>query len=361
MVDTDGSDLTKRAERQAVRVADALLVAVGALMLLPDLTVLLFHLVFVLLSLQAFYLRLRPFIIRAAIWVAIASVEVLLTVQAGETQPEELIIELPLLSTILAVVFLIARRRDAAMRALEQGKRDERERMLADTRAREEFVSMVVHELRNPLLGIRAAGRRLASGKADTSIATALASEADHSLDLLESLSDMARIDTGSIGDVLAPVDMFRVVERALATTDAGAHRVKVVGLPPLRVFGNERRLIQVVRNLVSNAAKYSPPDAPIEVTVGYDSGDREQARVTVRDRGAGIPPGERDKLFQRFARLSTAGAAPGSGLGLYISRGIVEAHGGTIAADWPSGGGTEFSFTIALADEEHLRLGHSA
>lgn len=359
MVDTDGSDLTKRAERQAVRVADALLVAVGALMLLTDLTVLLFHLIFVLLSLQAFYLQLRPFIIRAAIWVAIASAEVFLTVQAGATQPEELI-ELPLLSTILAVVFIIARRRDTAMRALEQGKRDERERMLTDTRAREEFVSMVVHELRNPLLGIRAAGRRLASGKADTSIATALASEADHSLDLLESLSDMARVDMGSIGDVLASVDMFRVVERALATTDAGAHRVEVFGLPPLRVFGNERRLIQVVRNLVSNAAKYSPPDAPIDVTVGYDSGDRGQARVTVRDRGAGIPPDERDKLFQRFARLSTAGAAPGSGLGLYISRGIVEAHGGTIAADWPSGGGTEFSFTIALAEAERLGLGRT-
>ena len=130
-------------------------------------------------------------------------------------------------------------------------------------------------------------------------------------------------------------------------------HRVVVRGAEqPMAVLGDERRLGQVTRNLMSNAAKFSPADSEIQVSLGV-SADRRSAIVQVHDAGPGIPPSERGRLFQKFARLSTAGGTRGSGLGLFISRGIVHDHGGELWADWPPGGGSVFSFRVPLMGDE--------
>ena len=135
------------------------------------------------------------------------------------------------------------------------------------------------------------------------------------------------------------------LVERGLAETRAAAQRLVMAGF----VFSGERRL--------DKAGHAIAADAPIEVRVGLTA-DRAHAIVAVRDHGPGVPPGERGRLFQKFARLSTAGGTRGSGLGLYICRGIVEDHHGTLEARWPAGGGSEFSFTLPSLTQELMGRG---
>jgi len=102
--------------------------------------------------------------------------------------------------------------------------------------------------------------------------------------------------------------------------------------------------VVRVLTNLLDNARKYSPEGARIVLSVSQDAG---AVRFAVRDSGPGIKAADRASVFERFHRLEEGSLKPGAGLGLYISRGLVEAHGGTIAVGEASGGGAEFSFTI--------------
>lgn len=217
---------------------------------------------------------------------------------------------------------------------------------------RSEYLSVLAHELRNPLNGINAAARVLAKevqGEKAEGTARAIANEARHAMELLDGLTDVASLESGRMRLALRPIDLAAVVQE-IANTTVEEHRVVLRGgTEPLIVLGDDRRLAQVIRNLVSNAAKYSPPGSEIHVSLGM-SADRRNAIVQVRDEGPGIPPSERGRLFERFQRLSTAGGTRGSGLGLYISRGIVNDHGGEMWADWPAGGGSVFSFSMPLS-----------
>lgn len=219
---------------------------------------------------------------------------------------------------------------------------------------RQEYLSVLAHELRNPLNAINAAARVLAkeiAGQSGEGTARGIATEAHHAMELLDGLTDVASLESGRMRMALRPIDLSGVlIETAGATFDG--HKIVLRGAEhPITVLGDDRRLGQVIRNLVSNAAKYSPGDAEIQVSLGMSS-DRRNAIVQVRDAGPGIPPAERVRLFEKFARLSTAGATRGSGLGLFISRGIVRDHGGEMWADWPAGGGSVFSFSVPLTGE---------
>jgi signal transduction histidine kinase len=219
---------------------------------------------------------------------------------------------------------------------------------------RQEYLSVLAHELRNPLNAINAAARVLAkdiAGLSGEGTARGIASEAHHAMELLDGLTDVASLESGRMRMALRPINLSAVL-----TDTAGAmvdgHKIVLRGTEqPIIVLGDDRRLGQVIRNLISNAAKYSPGDAEIQVSLGI-SADRKNAIAQVRDAGPGIPPSERGRLFEKFARLSTAGATRGSGLGLYISRGIVRDHGGEMWADWPAGGGSVFSFSVPLTGE---------
>lgn len=222
--------------------------------------------------------------------------------------------------------------------------------------ARHEYLSLVAHELRNPLLGIRAAARAVAKdvvGRQSEEMALGIATEAHAALELLDGLTDVASLESGRISIVLRPTDLAQLLAESVRRLHVEAHRVVLHGSDfPVRVMADDARIGQVIRNLVGNAAKYSPEGSEIEISLGV-SPDRASAIVRVRDHGPGIPPAERERLFQKFARLSTAGATRGSGLGLYISRGIVNDHQGEMWADWPAGGGTVFSFGIPLIGED--------
>ncbi len=213
---------------------------------------------------------------------------------------------------------------------------------------------MLSHELRNPLVGIAAAAQVLARelpADGDPSMrAASIAAEASYLMSLLDEVMDLSRIDAGTLRSVLVSCDLARVVRGALATLHTGDHPLAVhADASGPTVMADDRRLRQVVANLVANAVAYSPAGTGIEVTVGLAT-DGRSAVVRVRDHGPGIPPAEQDRLFQRFSRLSTAEGTRGTGLGLYICRAIVADHGGEIWVDQPSDGGTAVSFSLPLA-----------
>lgn len=216
----------------------------------------------------------------------------------------------------------------------------------------DEYLSLVIHELRNPLVGIDAAARVLArdlGAHPAAQRASRVAEEARHLLELLESVTDAEAVASGRLRSVLRPVDLGALVREAVEGAHLGSHPVTVrVPETAVPVQADARRLRQVLGNLLANAAQYSPEGTPIDVTLAVDM-RRGSATVEVRDRGADIPAGERRRLFRKFARLTTADGTRGSGLGLYISKAIVEDHGGDLRYR-ASAGGNSFAFTVRVA-----------
>ena len=214
----------------------------------------------------------------------------------------------------------------------------------------QEFLSILAHELRNPLNAISAAARVISKdvvGKPSASLVQGIVEEVQHALELIDGLNDAVTMESGRMRLDLEPTDLAALLRDVVASTPVEDRGVALaLGEGPVRVQADPGRLAQVVRNLLTNAAKYSPGGSSIEIGLDREDG---KAIVRVRDHGPGVPPEERERLFQKFARLSTAGGTRGSGLGLFISRGIVQDHGGELWAEWPDGGGSVFRFTIPL------------
>lgn len=216
----------------------------------------------------------------------------------------------------------------------------------------QEFLSILAHELRNPLNAISAAARvisRDVAGKPSEHLVRGIVEEVQHALELIDGLNDAVTMESGRMRLEFVPTDLVVLLRDVVASTPVDDRSISLaIGELPARVRADPGRLAQVVRNLLTNAVKYSPAGTEIEVGLDLAGG---RAVVAVRDHGPGVPPEERERLFQKFARLSTAGGTRGSGLGLYISRGIVQDHGGDLWADWPPEGGSTFRFAIALAE----------
>lgn len=219
------------------------------------------------------------------------------------------------------------------------------------TRGDPDHLSIVIHEIRNPLVGIDAAARVLAAELGPhpgARRAAAIAAEAKELLRLLESVGEAEAASSGRLRSVFVPVDLARCVRETVASTRLDGRPVNVVGADAsVPVRADEGRIRQVLRNLLINAAQYSPAGTPIEVAVAVDP-RRRVASVRVRDHGPGIPALERRKLFRKFSRLSTAAETRGSGLGLYICKAIVEDHGGKIFYTASTAGST-FAFDIPV------------
>jgi signal transduction histidine kinase len=178
-------------------------------------------------------------------------------------------------------------------------------------------------------------------------------------IELLETLGREARRLTRLVSDVLdlestdrgvsqlrlEEIDLVQLARESVA--DAGqASRTKLVAEAGHAIARGDRdRLKQVILNLLSNAAKFSAPGAPITITV---SPQEKDVRVSVRDEGVGIAGDQQHLLFQRFSRLASAGAPrPGSGIGLYLCKTIVDRHGGSIWLESGEGQGATFLFTV--------------
>jgi signal transduction histidine kinase len=221
---------------------------------------------------------------------------------------------------------------------------------------RDEFIAVAAHELRTPvtaLLGnaqllLRRAERGDGIGERDQRAVRAIGALGEQLARLVERLLDSARLEGAQLTMAMEPLDMAELVERTIASLGPalGDHRILLRGAGPLPIRGDQSRLGQLFVNLLSNAAKYSPPDTPITVELGRAD---NRATVTVSDHGIGIPEADLPHLFDRFFRASNAESSHtgGLGLGLYLAREIVQRHGGTI--DVASVEGERSSFTVTL------------
>jgi two-component system sensor histidine kinase/response regulator len=220
--------------------------------------------------------------------------------------------------------------------------------------AKNRFVGMAAHDLRNPLASIRGLSEFLRDGNlaSDQRELVDLIHDASQSmLDLVNELLDVATIESGELRLEPQPCNFADLVRGcAFLQNIQAAKKNSRILLPEdtaaPSAFVDAAKMRQVIDNLLSNAIKYSPPGSEITVVYRTDPG---AAGFAVRDQGPGIPANERDRLFRDFGRLSAkpTGGESSTGLGLAICRKIVEAHRGAIAAENLPGGGCEFSVVL--------------
>jgi signal transduction histidine kinase len=214
---------------------------------------------------------------------------------------------------------------------------------------RGDVVATVSHEIRSPLTSVKGFTRTLLarwdrfSDEQKRAMLETIDADADRVTRLLKELLDVSRIDAGRVELHRTRVDVLRltrgVVDRARRLDPGGEHRVEVIAdddLPPL--LADADKLEQVLTNLIENALSYA--DGPVEVRlVLEEDGD---LHLTVADRGPGIPEDQHQVVFQKFGRGRGVRRA-GTGLGLYITRGLVEAHGGRVWIDPTVDAGAHF------------------
>ncbi|HVY60639.1 MAG TPA: GAF domain-containing sensor histidine kinase, partial [Planctomycetota bacterium] len=234
---------------------------------------------------------------------------------------------------------------------------DERARLYGEAqvavRLRDEFLSIASHELKTPMtalqLHLQGIGMRLRASEAargDRAIGSSLEAverQIRRLAKLVDDLLDISRIAAGRIDLELDDVDLgavaHEVAERLRAEAERAGSRISVVADARTTGRWDRMRLDQVATNLISNAIKYGA-GKPIDVAVEARGA---RARLRVRDRGIGIAPADRERIFQRFERAVSSRHYGGFGLGLWIVRQIVEALGGTVGVTSREGEGSEF------------------
>jgi two-component system, OmpR family, sensor histidine kinase BaeS len=217
---------------------------------------------------------------------------------------------------------------------------------------RRRMVADVSHELRNPIAAARAQAEGMADGvlEVDSARLNSLVEDLQHLTALVDDLQELAIADAGELAYDTTPVDVAelvrREVDRAAATAPSGVAVSAEGEVGPVEVRGDERRLSEVMRNLLSNAVRHT---AAGFVTARVSVCDDGHIEVSVADSGEGIPEADIPFVFERFYRADSARAAHtgGSGLGLAITRRIVEDHGGEVFARSAPGGGAVVGFRL--------------
>jgi two-component system sensor histidine kinase KdpD len=217
----------------------------------------------------------------------------------------------------------------------------------------------VSHELRTPLGLIKGyAGTLLNPGLAldeetRREFIQIIDDEADQLTELVANLLDMSRIEAGTLRVDPRPADLAGLLtECSTRLRVREPERALELDLPAMlpAVLADERRIVQVVDNLLTNAARYTPADTQIVLRACANG---ESVAVAVVDHGPGIPPEKREQIFEKFVRLDEGDRATvgGTGLGLAICRGIVQAHGGTIWEESEPGSGSTFTFNLPTSN----------
>lgn len=239
---------------------------------------------------------------------------------------------------------------DQGAQALERARLHAQERDAH--RLQEAFVSVISHELRTPittiLAGSRILRRRVESAPLAADLAADIEAEADRLARIVEDLLVLSRLERRNLEIAHEPVHLFHLVERVVASESRrwpNRTFVKPGRVDVAVARGEETYVEQVLRNLLSNAAKYSPEGSTVEVAVEAD-GPRTTVRVL--DEGPGIAREEIHKLFTLFYRSpSTAAAAAGAGIGLFVARRLVDEMGGEMWVRPRDGVGSEFGFSL--------------
>lgn len=235
------------------------------------------------------------------------------------------------------------------------------EAALRDTdRRKDEFLAMLAHELRNPLAPIRTAAEILRMAEGDParlrSAAGIIDRQVRHLAKLMDDLLDVSRVTRGLVAIEHVPVDMAGVihtaVEQASPMLQAKGHSLATNHEGRPHVLGDRARLVQIVANLLNNAARYTPDSGSIEVGLTTDAGT---VRVTVSDNGAGIDPDFVPRIFDLFSQGERGPdrSQGGLGIGLALVKRLVELHGGSVTAASPGRGkGSTFSVSLPSAAE---------
>ena len=226
-------------------------------------------------------------------------------------------------------------------------------------RMRAEFLAMVSHELRTPLTSILGSATAIMRSGADLDPAVVrqfvriIGDQAENMNALVGDLLDVARIETGTLAVGPEPAEVAVLVDRARsAFKSAGGRNNLDIDIEPdlPLVMADRRRIVQVLGNLLSNAARNSPASSAIRVSALRDSID---VAFSVADQGRGIPAESLPDLFRKFSRAQSEEQGGDTGLGLAICKGIVEAHGGRIWAESDGPGmGARFIFTLPTVED---------
>ena len=232
----------------------------------------------------------------------------------------------------------------------------------AGERERQQLVSDVAHELRNPLTNVRGylEGAKDGVVELDPQFVDLLLDETVHLQHLVADLQDVALADAGRLRLHVEPIDVADVIAHVVAANTEHARRrtvtLTVTGDASARVSGDIVRLRQVLGNLVANALRYTPPGGRIDIDLAARAGT---VRIVVSDTGVGIDPEHLPHLFDRFYRAdaSRTRGTGGSGLGLAICKYLVEAHQGTIEVASEVGAGTTFTISLPALDPSSAEL----
>jgi len=243
--------------------------------------------------------------------------------------------------------------RDISERKETEEKLREAMRRVHEQRIKDEFIATVSHELRTPLTSIKASleliiGHAVAEGSDQEKMLISIAHKnSDRLLLLINDILDISKIESEKMKLNLRRVPVRSFLETAISDNQAYAekHHVKysLLSCPKnLHIHVDPDRLMQVMSNLMSNAAKFSHQDSLIEVEAGQRG---DNVRITVRDKGPGIPLDFQSRVFEKFTQADTSDKRQmsGTGLGLHISKSIVERHHGELSFKSVIGEGTEF------------------
>lgn len=227
-------------------------------------------------------------------------------------------------------------------------------------RLREDIFAMAWHDMRTPLTLVKGHAelllRRLSSGDGDptasTAAAAAIVKHTDHLSELLTTLFDLHCLESGLLSLAHWPMDIAALTREVTDDVRLTArHVIKVAADNGVVGEWDDRRIRQVILNLLSNAMKYSPEGSTVTVSV---SADERNATVSVRDEGIGLDGSELAKVFRRGYRAERARPVKGDGLGLYFANGLVAKHGGRMWAESPGHGqGSTFWFSLPLSPVE--------
>jgi signal transduction histidine kinase len=227
-------------------------------------------------------------------------------------------------------------------------------------RNKDNFLSLVSHELKTPVTSIKGYAQllRRRASREHPPEQTVMAYEiierqATRMQELIDVLLDLSRLESGRLALQRGEVNLTDLVGRvsAMVQMTSDTHTL-ALQLParPVWIQADERRIEQVIVNLLSNAVRYSPGGAAITVTLRVDAG---YAEVAVADEGDGIPPDALPHIFEQFYRASGNAETTGMGIGLYISKGIVEEHGGSIGVESQVGTGSTFTVRLPMEADE--------
>jgi hypothetical protein len=245
------------------------------------------------------------------------------------------------------------KRNEDALRGILERERTASERLRELDRMRNELVAVIAHDLREPigvvqsLLHLLTADWEAVPDDEKLQYLDRISLRVQTLGGLVDDVFDLARIDAGHLAVDLAPFDIGDALTRVshdVAVSEP--ERVVRLDLDEVWAVGDLRRTLQVLGNLVSNALKFSPSTSPIDLTAKRVD---DEVVVSVTDRGDGIPVEHQALLFQRFSRLPQSEGTPGSGIGLFIAKSLVEAQRGRLWVESAAGAGATFRFTLPV------------